>query len=281
MIALFTDLSPAVGVDVGATLAKVAIHDGSATRFELMPSGDLGPLAARLDELAPPQIGLTGGGATRLDPLLDSDTAHVDEFTAWSAGARRLLRTRGAAPEEFLMASVGTGTSVLKVEPGATTRVGGTALGGGTLMGLGAALLGERNFERVVELASQGDRRNVDLLVGDIYADPAFELPAEMNAASFGKLARNRRGHTDEPHDLASALMGMLGENVALLCCALGAAHAVRHIVFGGTTLRANPQLANILRDVCLPRGFEAIVLERGEFVGAVGALDCAAHAAE
>ena len=66
----------------------------------------------------------------------------LDEFDAWRAGAIRLLERQGEKPpERDLLVSLGTGTSMLLVEPGRANRVGGTALGGGTLLGLGAMWL--------------------------------------------------------------------------------------------------------------------------------------------
>lgn len=48
-------------------------------------------------------------------------------------------------------------------------RIGGTSLGGGTFWGLGTLLTGARGFDQLLDLASSGDHRNVDLLVKDIY----------------------------------------------------------------------------------------------------------------
>ncbi len=267
-------LGPAAGVDVGATLAKVALRhpDGQAT-LAMGAADELGPLVEQLDALAPPCIGLTGGGAPRLAKLLLSDTAQIEEFAAWSTGAHRLLQD-AETPPRFLLTSVGTGTSVLRIGGGPIERVGGSALGGGTIMGLAMALFGEASFDRITELANEGDRRRVDLLVGDIYREGGFELPAELNAASFGKLALAQDRASQDPADLAHALMGLVGENIGLLCGALARAANVEHVVFGGSTLRNNDALCNILRGVCLAGGLSSTVLHRGEFAGAIGALE-------
>jgi type II pantothenate kinase len=265
---------PAAGVDVGATLAKLALRqDDGQVLLSMGAAEGLEPLAEQLNALAPPCIGLTGGGAPRLAKLLQSDTAQVEEFAAWSTGAGLLLG-RAEAPERFLLASVGTGTSVVRVGAGPIERVGGTALGGGTIMGLAAALFGEHSFERIAALAAKGDRRDVDLLVGDIYRDGGFQLPPELNAASFGKLALARDRASTDPRDLSHALMGMVGENVGLLCVALANAAGVEHVVFGGSTLRNNDALSGVLRGVCFAKGLSSTVLRRGEFAGAIGALE-------
>ncbi|KAG0716053.1 Pantothenate kinase 4 [Chionoecetes opilio] len=48
-------------------------------------------------------------------------------------------------------------------------RIGGTSMGGGTFWGLGSLLTKAKGFDELLQLASAGDHRNVDLLVKDIY----------------------------------------------------------------------------------------------------------------
>ena len=265
----------AAGADVGTSLVKLALRDREGrTRFETLPSGDLPAIAAHLAASSPVRVGLTGGGAARLARLLHSDTAEVGEFDAWAAGARRMLQEEGLELPRFLLVSLGTGTSALLVDGEAVRRVGGTALGGGTLLGLGRALAGTSRFEELVALASAGDRRRVDLLIRDVYPEGGFLLPPEVNAASFARLARLAEREMPERGDLVHALIGLVGENVALICCGLAAAHDATHVVFGGTTLRDNPALVAVLRLVCLAFGRHATFLPRGEFVGALGALE-------
>ena len=96
-----------------------------ATRYAHYPSADLAGAAAHLHASQVGRIGVTGGGAPLLERLIDSDTARVDEFAAWAAGARRMLREAGGAPDRFLLVSVGTGTSAMLVDGGRVTRLGG------------------------------------------------------------------------------------------------------------------------------------------------------------
>ncbi len=270
----------AFGADVGATLAKLAIRDTAGnTSFELAPAAELDPLAKRMRAAGSARIGLTGGGAPELATLLGLDTEPVVEFEAWSVGARAMLGELGIDCDAFLLISLGTGTSAILVRGDTATRVGGTALGGGTLMGLGATLTGVSRFEDFAALARDGDRRRVDLLVSDIYREGWGELPGGLNAASFGKLARPREPKAAAP-DLAHAVTGLVGENVALICCGLAAAAGVKQIVFGGSTLRENPSLAEILVLLCAAAGREAVMLRQGEFTGALGALELARHPA-
>jgi len=269
-----------LGVDVGATLAKLAIARGEGrVEYRLAPAHAIEPLALEVEALAPDRVGVTGGGALLLSRSLSLDTAPVGEFEAWGRGSHALLQEAGRATgEPHLLVSLGTGTSAMLVDGERVTRVGGTALGGGTLLGLGAVLTGVADFDRLVSLASSGDRRRVDLLVSDIYRAGGLPLPGDLTAASFGKLADPARRDPPAPRDLAHAVIGLVGENVGLICGALALAAGVKRIVFGGSTLRGNPALVGILRGLCTGMGREAVFLRDGEFAGALGALEIAAR---
>jgi type II pantothenate kinase len=267
-----------VGVDVGATFAKLAISRGEGrVEFRLAPAHAIERLALEVEGLVPERVGVTGGGALPLSRCLSLDTTPVSEFEAWGAGSHRLLEQDGnATGEPHLLVSLGTGTSAMLVDGIRVTRVGGTALGGGTLLGLGAALTGEPDFDRLVALAAGGDRRRVDLLVSDIYRAGALPLPGALTASCFGKLAAGAAGEAPDPRDLAHAVMGLVGENVGLICCGFALLTGAKQVVFGGTTLRGNPVLAELLRGVCARMGREPFFLCDGEFTGALGALELA-----
>jgi type II pantothenate kinase len=267
----------AVGIDSGASLTKVAIRSGDEILHRVLPAGDVGHAEQLVGELAPRRIGLTGGGAAELSRRLGAEAVRVNEFAAWGAGAAALLDAEGRdAPRPFLLVSLGTGTSVMLADRLSVNRVGGTALGGGTVMGLGALLLGSSSFDEISALAAHGDRRRVDMLVSDIYRPGEIALTGDLTAANFGK-PNLRNGAKPKPADIAAAIMGLVGENVALICGGLAAPHAIHHIVFGGSTLRENPCLREVLRDITSAFGREPVFLERGEYAGAVGALELAA----
>ena len=265
---------PLAGADAGASFIKLAMETPQGGTALQRLDGDAYAQAAT--QLKEPEsrhalrAALTGCGAGALARELGGSALEVNEFQAWGLGARQLLADAGQPLDRFLLVSVGTGTSALLVEPRGTQRVGGTALGGGTLLGLADALLDSRDFGEIVRLAEQGDRGCVDLLVEDLYPEGAPGLPGSLNAASFGKLAR---GLPAQPADRAHALLGLLGENIGMLCAALATQHRVAHVVFGGGTLRDNTRLCDLLRAICLAEGHQPLLLQDGEFVGAVGAL--------
>jgi type II pantothenate kinase len=302
---------PDLGLDIGATLSKIARQErgnGAAAEFEFLPSSDLRAVAERVTKLCPERIGITGGGSARLSSRLSyclrdlrnlRDIRCVNEFEAWGAGAAQLLAAREAEPtigrpgsgERFLLVSLGTGTSILLIDGDRVTRVGGTALGGGTVVGLGRALTGAA-FEELCSLAQLGSAAAVDLRVADIYGPGGIQGPGgpdqialagELTAANFGKLASrverpDRSFEVEEASraDLAAGVMGLVGENVALICAGLAAASDTKTIVFGGSTVRDNPQLVEVVREVTTLCGLHVCFLPNGEFAGALGALELA-----
>jgi len=295
---------PSVGVDLGASLAKLAVkRPGGGIELALSPAREIDDLLERLAALAPASIGLTGCGAAELDSRLEAPVHRVVEFEAWAHGADRLLERAGGAIEDpYLLVSLGTGTSVLRVEAGRAQRLGGTALGGGTVLGLGAALTGCESHEELCQLARGGRRGNVDLLVSDLYREGEIPLPGETTAAAFGNLARwlvpdagtadrgddsqgpplsnasnaEQEGAATRREDLALAVMGLIAENVALICGGLASAAGIGRIVYGGATLIHNPSLCDILLGVSSALGHRPSLLEDGGFAGAVGALELA-----
>jgi type II pantothenate kinase len=276
----------AVGVDAGATLLKIVLRagDGSEQRH-LLPGREVAAAVELASGADPASLGITGGGAEGFTrrwieahprQARSPEARRCEEFESWAAGARSLIEAgRIDSSFPFLLASVGTGTSVLLVNNDSVHRVGGTALGGGTFLGLVSVLAGARDFATAVALAAAGDRKNVDLLVKDVYHDSKeLPLPGDINAASFGKVTAD--GPEPVAADLANSAAALVAENIALLCHGMAVAAGVDTVVYGGGTLRDNPALVSVLTEVSAAVGLRAVVPANGEFTGALGALKLA-----
>lgn len=263
---------------MGASLAKVALRDASGQlSLRLLPSSDVAGVTAELERFGASTVGITGGGAPEIESRLSRSVLRVNEFAAWGTGIRSLFRRASLDLEEpFLLVSLGTGTSVMLVDGMSIVRVGGTALGGGTVLGLGSLLVGTQAFEELCEMARRGTRRSVDLLVSDIYGPGEIPLTGDLTAANFGRLGRPGEERPAQA-DLAAGVMALVGENVALVTGGLAGSTRVKRVVYAGSTLRGNPVLAEVLNHVTTLLGNRSTVLEDGEFAGAVGALELAA----
>lgn len=269
---------PRAGVDVGASLAKVALRDAQGRlTLRLLPSTELEAVKAEVEASGAVTVGLTGGGAPEVEARLAETPLRVNEFAAWGSGVRVLLRQAALDfKEPFLLVSLGTGTSVMLVDGMAISRVGGTALGGGTVLGLGSLLVGQSDFGELCDLAARGTRHRVDLLVSDIYGPGEIPLAGDLTAANFGRMARPG-AERPAPEDLAAGIMALVGENVALVTGGLAGTSRVKRVVYAGSTLRGNSVLAEVLTNITTLLGNRSTVLADGEFAGAVGALELAA----
>jgi len=256
-----------LGIDAGASLWKLALLRED-WETEILPAGAVDEVRSRVDAWQPSSVQVTGGGGSRLAAALAGIPVHqVSEFTAWARGAQWLAGRAGwSLPARYLLVSLGTGTSILEIDGEAMQRVGGTALGGGTLLGLARLLCGTGSFAEITALAARGERGRVDLLVRDVYPEGGIALHPNLTASNFAKL------ESSEPADLAHALLGLIGENVGVACAAIAHARSIETLVFGGSTLEANPTLQEILRLTVQMSGREARILQGGAFCGAVGA---------
>jgi type II pantothenate kinase len=275
------ELREEAGLDIGATLAKAVVAPaGASLDFPeklptyLGPSGDLSLLAAFMAVHPGASIAATGAGASRLANVLKDHgpIAITEEFEAWGEGERVLLARADFVPTTpHLLVSLGTGTSILRVgQEGRVARAGGTGLGGGTLRGFSQLLLGQIDHDALTALAGQGDRRRIDLLVRDLYQSGEIALQGNLTASNLGRVSSR------DSRDIAHAITGLVGENVALLAAALTkqeAAPGPLDVVYAGSTLVRNVALKDILAFATSVGGARARFLPHGEFVGAIGAL--------
>lgn len=266
------------GFDLGASLLKMAVRDEDrAIRYASFPIEEE---SAVFDHLAQASAlrsaGITGAGAERAAARLSNTSAvRIAEFDAWAHGARVLLRHQAqAVGVPFLLVSVGTGTPILRVEERRVRHVGGSPLGGGCALVLGAGLVGASSFRELSELARDGDRRNVDLLLGDLYSPRDTPLPLEATAAHLGKLRREVRLEEAHRADLSDAIWGLIGDNIGLLCGAVAGREGIESVVVGGSTVQDNSSLQRALGAMLKAHGLEVHFLEDGAHTGARGALE-------
>ena len=138
----------------------------------------------------------TGGGAHRFETLvrdrLGVTVQKEDEMECLIAGLNFLVKQipnevftydEKRLPEDpmrfedtstshypYLLVNIGSGVSIVKVTANDSyERISGTSLGGGTLWGLLSLMTDATTYDDMLELSKEGDNRNVDMLVGDIY----------------------------------------------------------------------------------------------------------------
>ena len=185
----------------------------------------------------------------------------------------------------FLLCNVGTGVSILHVQSETEyTRVSGTALGGGTFLGLTRLLTQMRSFQQALDSAANGDARHVDMLVADIYGADArgLNLPSDLTASFFAKnLLRKDREPREScsDDDICKALVVMIAQNLAQIAHLNARIHGLKRVFFTGNFLRANDLALRTIvytmqrwsqLDQCTT---EAVFFRHEGYFGAVGAF--------
>lgn len=214
------DAGPLIAaVDLGGTNTDVLLArpDGTILDAAVLPwspvhtGAHLLDLLARaavpLDRLA--AVAVTGGRHRELPARLGAFVVrHVEEPEAIGRGG--LL---AAGLDRALVMSMGTGTAMIAAGPEGYRHLGGTAVGGGTVLGLARLTLGTADPLAIGRLAAAGDPQAVDLSVGDIVGGPVGVVPASMTAAHFGRLARPDADSAEtRPEDIAAGLLELVGQ---------------------------------------------------------------------
>ena len=229
----------------------VACRDGEWKRWtrpsEGRPDADLvrAVLAAGGIELAPLQrLAVTGGQHKLLPERIDGcPLIAVNEVTAIGRGGQALAGLAMEDDAPLLVVSAGSGTAVVAAQGDAYAHVTGTAVGGGTLLGLSRLLLHTVDHDEIDALARRGDPNGADLSLGDVVTGPIGNLPADATAANFGRLAREDVAVSRE--DLAAALVTMVGQTIALVAINAARAHAAeRGLDTGLRTLQPGEEFA-------------------------------------
>ncbi len=153
-------------------------------------------------------VAITGVGSSYVKKdLFQIETRRVREFEAVGAGGAFLT-----SHDEAIIVSMGTGTAIVHYERGDISHLGGTGVGGGTLVGLGNAIIGTDNYNRLEEMAGDGDASRVDLSVGDITLDSIPGLNKEVTASNFGNLDSE-----PEDEDYAMGIVNLVFQTVGMM----------------------------------------------------------------
>jgi type II pantothenate kinase len=220
------------------------------------------------------QVAVTGGRHRALPQLIgECAIIRVGEVQAIGRGGQALAGLHGeqrAAP--LLVVSAGSGTAVVVARGDAFAHVTGSAVGGGTLLGLGRLLLNTADPHEIDALALRGDPNGADLSLGDVISGPIGALPADATAVNFGRVARESRAFRRE--DLAAALVTLVGQVIAVIAINAARAQQTEHVVVTGH-LTDLPSVRQVLLHVGDYYGMPLSLPTNAGYATAVGALLC------
>lgn len=269
-------MSTLIGIDTGGTLTKLAyLNKQNELTLTVFPSNDMHLVKQWLE--AHPQveeIGLTGGRTEQLLDVLKTmkSIEYIVEFEATLKGVRYLLEKEGHKIDQSIITNIGTGTSIHYMDGNIHKRVGGTGIGGGTLIGLSTIMTGISDFDDIKVHAAQGQREGIDLLVKDIYQGMDTPIDGNLTASNFGKVGITKNREFAKT-DVLATTQGLVGEVITTLSIQLAEQHKAKHIVYIGSTLTDNRQLKKVIEHYTLLKKHTPIFVKDCGFSGAVGAL--------
>lgn len=225
-----------VGIDIGGSTTKIVGFDQGeifspflvkATDPVSSVYGAFGRFLSenRLQLSDIERIMVTGVGSTFIqERIFGIPTYKVDEFMAIGLGGLFLSKLKKA-----IIVSMGTGTAYVMAENDKAAHLGGTGIGGGTLLGLSNRMLNVRNFNDIVEMAKDGDLKHIDLSIGDITHDEMVGLPPDTTASNFGKII-----DLATKADVALGIINLVFQTIGMLAVFASRNEKVSDIVLTG-----------------------------------------------
>ena len=211
-------MSQVIGIDVGGSTTKiVGIENGTHIKSTMNITAN-DPITSlfgafgkylydnniALEDVE--HVMLTGVGASGVTtPIYGLPTTHVDEFRADGLGARFV-----SGLQQLIVVSMGTGTTLVRVDGDDIAHIGGISMGGGTLQGLSHLLLKDSHIQDVIEMAQHGDISRINLQIKDISKGDIEGLPMHATASLFGKVLNSN----PNDNDIAKGLICMVLETI-------------------------------------------------------------------
>ena len=212
---------------------------------------------------------MTGVGSSFINkPLYSLECEKVSEFRCVGKGGLYL-----SGLDEAIVVSMGTGTALMHAKRNKnridTEYLGGTGVGGGTLIGLSRKMLGVDNIEHFEQLCEEGNLSNIDLRIKDMSSDHSFQINEDITASNFGKLS-----DLATPNDVALGIANMVGETIAMLAVFAARSFSISDVVLTGN-LTAIKAIARVFEGLESIFGVKFIIPKQSQFATVIGAALC------
>ncbi len=272
-----------IGIDVGGTTTKIVglYQNKNGERTLIAPQfvratdpltsiyGAFGKFTAEngLELSDIEKILMTGAGSDMVkNSIYDRTCIPVPEFSGSGIGGLYL-----SGLSEAIVVSMGTGTALIHAKRSGgkydIQYLGGTGVGGGTLIGLSRKLLGVDTVEHIEQLAADGDLDKVDLRIKDISRNHTYHgINENLTAANFGKVS-----DMATPADLALGISNMVAETVGMLSIFAARSYGLRDIVLIGNLTTIAP-IRHAFEGLSKSFDINFIIPENAQFGTVIGA---------
>ncbi len=272
-----------IGIDVGGTTTKIVgfRKDQNGKRELIAPQfvratdpltsiyGAFGKFTAEngLELSDIEKILMTGAGSSVItNGIYNLKCVSVPEFSGSGIGGLYL-----SGLSEAIIVSMGTGTALNHAKKmGGKYEIqylGGTGVGGGTLIGLSRKMLGVDSVEHIEALAAEGNLDNVDLRIKDISRKRNYHgINENLTAANFGKVS-----DMATPGDLALGIANMVAETIAMLSIFAARSYKIQDIVLIGNLTTIAP-VRHVFESLGDSFGVRFLIPENAQFGTVIGA---------
>ncbi len=274
-------MSVIIGIDVGGSTTKIVgfkLEGGERKLIEPQFVRANDPITAtygafgkftdenRISIKEIDKIMMTGVGSSYVKrDLYGLECLRVSEFNAIGLGGIYL-----SALPEALVVSMGTGTALVHAtDSGKMDYLGGTGVGGGTLMGLSKLLLAAESIKHIEEYAEGGDLANIDLRIKDMTAvGSKSTLSADLTASNFGNVS-----DLASKDDIARGILNMVYETVGMVSIFAARSVGVENIVLTGnlTRLAFCKEKFDFFNSIKAIYGMNFLMPKRSEFATVIG----------
>ncbi len=260
------------GIDLGTTLVKTTWMNNGQYQFASTADYSLEEITQRMKVDGVVDVVLAGINVTddRIKALSNFNILPQEEQTVkteiatQSAGVKELLKMSGNNLENYLLVSIGSGTSYTTVNGNQSIHEEpGNPLGGKTILGLGL-VFGAKNYQEIVEWAARGTP--ADLFYKDIFPNLKGTLKGEFVIAHFGKADASTK-----KEDLCASTINTVA--VSVVCDLLRITNKTPgNVLYIGSTVSRTPPLTAMLRLYSQALGYQPHFPQNGEFSLALGA---------
>ncbi len=257
-----------IGVDIGSSTIKIIEYENKQIlKKEISESKEyekaITDFINKNNIKKIDRIVLTGINASKIDLSNYNVPVHiVEEFVAIGTGGLYL-----ANKDKAIIASVGTGTALIRADGVSFKHLGGTGVGAGTLINLCKKFAQTKSFDEIIELSKQGNLDKIDLRISDLTDEDIKTLPPELTLANFGKLKDDA-----SRADIVLGILNMIFEVIGMMAAFASLNDEIKDIILIGNIVKI-PAVKDILQKIEKTHNISFILPEDLQYAVAIGAI--------
>jgi type II pantothenate kinase len=202
--------APIIGIDRGASFTDFAIVESGkwieTFSIEKRDWKSIGKVYNRLLAKYQTKHIVFSGSVANMPALLAQQVRVISEIEAIGFGGSKL-----ADCNDCIVASMGTGTAMVHFKNNVAKHIGGTGVGGGTIIGLSSLICGLADPAEIEARALKGNASKLNLTIADLGYKGLSFLGADITASNFAAVKSTKT------EDLAAGILRLVGETIGII----------------------------------------------------------------